>query len=777
MKLQYESIPAKWEQGLPLGNGRLAAMVWGEKTDIISLNHEWIWTGNYKVRKNQKTANFLPMVRAYLDEGDYFRANALAAVAFGGNGGISPLERRMDSFQPAGELQVSYKGVLKKAVRGLDLRQGYATCEKTYTNNKVCLTAWCDVVKDVVCLKYTAEAPIDFAMEYIREAQKGASTQTAYTAGGFRFDCHMGEGVSFCAMGQIATDGVVSATQAGITVQQATAVTIFMNIGTQHAGIEAELAQTSLKALRSTALFPQHCAAFAEEMDRCEISVSAAQPQPEFLDTHIAHCKEQGVKDAVLVTAYTRFAQYLMVAGTLRGQLPMHLQGKWNKELAPKWNSDYHLNVNLQMNYWAAHAMDLSIQCKKMLEYVKVLLPQAKQAAQDLYGCKGVLYPLNSDIWGNCTAEAYNYSVWVGAAGWLCRHFMDYYDYTQDRNMLATEIYPFVREVVAFYEDYFTFAPDGTVQIQPSQSPENKFAGGGYFPVSICTNAAMDVQIAYETLESAMQCARILETDAEDAARWEALLLHFPPFAIGDDGRLLEWDTQDKKELELGHRHVSHLYGVYPAQLFGPSKRVAQFAAARKSLEYRLQHSGAHTGWSCAWAACLFARFLDGDAVQENLHNLICNLSSVSLLDLHPNYYPATETENRADTPALFTQPEKNPPMIFQIDGNLGAAAAVCEALVQVREGEIHLLCAKAPLWRQGYVRGMVLTGGHKISFAWQENTLTQLVLVLGAQGRAVFAPLGQVTMPQKGVTQAASGALHLEGVAGKCFVLLGEAL
>lgn len=763
MKLYYHNLSQKWEDGLPVGNGRLAAMLWGAQDEIISLNHEWIWTGDFKHRENQKSAHFLPYVREYLNNKDFFRANALAALAFGGNGGISPLERRMDSYQPAGDLRIEYKENPTETFHTLDLETGTAESRREFAGYSVSSSVYCDCSADVVSYTLQSTKSVDFTFKFIREPSKHAKTACVYKENGFEFNADLGEGVSFAVKATIKTDGAVKVSQGSLLVCNATHFSVTLNIGTAHAGIEKELAKTDLTAYDKAAAYPAHCAKFSAAMNRCTIEV-CPNDEHAFLNERVAKLRESKKTDPQLFSRYAAFAQYMLVAGSICAELPLNLQGKWNRDLAPKWNSDYHFNINIQMNYWFSDGFGYAEYTKQMLEYARTLLPAARKAAMDLYGCRGILYPLNSDIWANSTAEAYNYAVWIAAAGWLCQHFVRYYVYTGDADYLRTAIYPFIRETVQFYEDYFVQSADGTLNIMPSQSPENKFEGGGYFPVSVCANSAMDVQIAYDTFRFAVFAAKELGVDKADCARWQDNLTHFPPFAIGKDGRLLEWDSDDKIEIEKGHRHASHLFGVYPASLFTPETRTEQFEAAKKSLAFRLENSGGHTGWSCAWSACLSARFLDGASVSSNLNKLITSLSSETLLDLHPNYYPQDEKSTRGDTPSLFTKPVADPPMIFQIDGNLGAAAALAEALVQVRDGVIYLLPARDKSWTHGRVNNLRLPFGNIISFAWDESGITSLSITLGFRKSARFAPVEGADIPQ-----------IISGSIGEAFILIGE--
>jgi alpha-L-fucosidase 2 len=320
------------------------------------------------------------------------------------------------------------------------------------------------------------------------------------------------------------------------------------------------------------------------------------------------------------------------------------------------------------MNYWMAEAANMPECAESLVQYIERFIPHAKKAAADLYGCRGIWMPLTSDAWGRATPEACGWAVWIGAAPWMAQHIWRHFEYSGDLNFLRDRAYPFFKEVAQFYEDYLVEDADGVLQIMPSQSPENRFEGTGTWPVSIGVSSAMDVQLAHDALGYAIKTTAILGVDEDFRKKWEAMRSHLPAFKIGTDGRLLEWD-KEQDEVEPGHRHLSHLYGLYPSDLFNPIDRPAEYDAAIKSLRFRLAQGGGHTGWSRAWVACFFARVGNGAEMWKHVNELIMDFATVSLLDLHP-------------------------PGIFQIDGNLGGVEAVIQGLVQYWGGKVHLLRA-----------------------------------------------------------------------------------
>ena len=288
----------------------------------------------------------------------------------------------------------------------------------------------------------------------------------------------------------------------------------------------------------------------------------------------------------------------------------------------------------------------------------------------------------------------------MGAAPWLGQHMFMHWRYTKDKKFLKERCYPFLKEAAAFYEDYL-FEKDGELWIAPSQSPENRFEGTGDWPVSIGVNSAMDVELVTELFNSAIESAQVLGVDGEKVDKWQDILERLPKLGADSTGRLNEWD-KERVEVEPGHRHLSHLYGLFPSQLFQPDSW--EWKAAEKSLDARLSHGGGHTGWSRSWVACLMARLGRGEEAWQHFMALIGDFATVSLLDLHP-------------------------PRIFQIDGNMGGTACVCEMLMQSRRDALYLLPALPSAWPEGSVKNFCAQDGVRASFAWKDGVLTEAEL------------------------------------------------
>jgi len=365
------------------------------------------------------------------------------------------------------------------------------------------------------------------------------------------------------------------------------------------------------------------------------------------------------------------------------------------------------------MNYWMAEPANMPECAESLIKYVKSFMKSGQDAAQKLYGCRGIYLPITTDAWGISTPESFGCAVWIGAAPWIAQHLWWHYTYSGDKNYLRNTAYEFFTAVAEFYEDYLVEDEQGILQIMPSQSPENRFKGTGHFQVSIGVSAAMDVQLAYDAFKYAISAAEALKLDEDKVAKWKQLQSKLPEFKIGKDGRLLEWNDE-MEEQEPGHRHLSHLYGLYPSDLFTPEKRTEQYYAAIKSSHSRLSHGGGHTGWSRAWVSCLFARIGDSDRFYEHYTALIKDFATISLLDLHP-------------------------PRIFQIDGNLGAVSAVIEAIVGYYDGKVHLIKALPKEWKNGYLNGIKVPGGHKINVKWQDGKVVELSVQIGYKGKVII--------------------------------------
>ncbi|MDR2135397.1 MAG: glycoside hydrolase N-terminal domain-containing protein [Treponema sp.] len=707
-----------WMEGLPVGNGRLAAMSWQDGDgDVLTINHEWLWRGVNRNRKPEDNAGQLEFVRSLLKKGDYFRAGLFANLYFAGNGGISAEKGRVDSYQPAAELRFQSRRASPFVSRSLDIRRGIATVER----GPVTATVFADCVSGLVYASWKSGGVLEGELGLSRPEDSGAGTRIEASPAAITLDCAFHGGISYRLTAEITTDGTVAVAAGGrVSVSGASYLCCAVNVGTSVKGIDEELGR--YRALDAAEAERRHVEKFSAVMDRVVFELESPAGSANLslpVEERVALMKK-GAADNGLCALYYHFGRYLLVSSAISGELPPNLQGKWNDRIDPSWDCDYHFDINLQMNHWPAEPCNMGECADKLLRYAESFYESGAAAAKSLYGCRGIYLPIQTDAWGVSTPESFGWAVWIGAAPWIAWHFWQRYVYSGDKEFLKNRAYRFFREVARFYEDYLVEDEQGVFQIMPSQSPENTFAGAGHanLPVTICVSSAMDVQLCYDALGYAIDAAEILGLDEEKVAAWKDIRRRLPPFGIGSDGRLLEWN-EEKKEPEPGHRHVSHLYGVYPSEIFTAEKRPAHYEAALKALEYRLGHGGGHSGWSRSWAAALMARFGKAEGFYEHYTALIKDFATMTLLDTHP-------------------MGGWTPPVCFQIDGNFGGVAAVNEALVRCVDGKIHILPALPKAWPGGAIKGIKTPGGHTVDIVWNQGKAVSADITLGFSGEAL---------------------------------------
>lgn len=709
-RLWYRKPACDWTEGLPIGTGRLAAMVLGTcPRERLALNHEWLWEGIHRFRDVEPAAHHLAEVRALLLAGDYEQGTVLGNRYFGGGGGISGTPTRVDSFQTAGDLYIEFTHLpWHDYVRELDLSTGLA--EVSYGAVRAARYRreyLAHLTEDLLLARFTCDGqPFCCTLWLDRICDPACALRVGADRTGLWLRGDIQDGIRFAVRADVFVTGGTTEVYDGrkLAVVDATEVLVTVDIGTSAQGSspEDELARRGLSTTDWPQLLHSHTAEHARHYGSMVLELPCDEPDLP-TDERIRRLRN-GVPDPGLALLYFNFGRYLLCASSATATLPATLQGRWCEELHPCWNSDLHQDVNIQMCYWAAEPGGLQAYHEALFRHIERQVPHGREAARKLYGCEGVWLPIQTDPWGRCTPESDGWAVWIGAAAWLSQHLWWHWEFGRDETFLRDRAYPFLKEVARFYESYFMEGQDGTLLIVPSQSPENRFTlSGPRYPVSLCVNAAMDVQLARDALSHAAEAAETLGVDAGDAARWRALCRRLPPMRVGSRGQLLEWN-EEFEEAEPGHRHISHLYGLYPGDQICPRRTPELFAAAMRSLELRLEAMGGHTGWSRAWTACCFARAGRGDEALHHVEHLITDFATDSLLDLHP-------------------------PRIFQIDGNLGAVAAVLEMLIQSYHEELHLLPALPALWRQGTARGLRARGGFRVNLSWHDGVLTEAVV------------------------------------------------
>ena len=689
--LRYSHPAYEFKNGLPIGNGRLAAMICGDDKNIrIALNHEWLWRGDNRFRDADDVSSHLPEVRELILKGDFLKATELANEYFAGLGGISSVKNRVDPYQPAGDLTVFTDG--GEYQRTLDLSTGEAVVSIGSTGFRI----FADFNTGFIVMKLSGDyslslSRVDDPMCDVRI--EGLSLSGLFTSG-----------ISFEVKArEYPCDGYV---------------TVLLDIATNANGSKI---MDFPEDADYDKMFALHCPKFKEALGPSSVELKCDIPDKD-TDVRIKDFKEG--RDNAFPLLYFEYGRYLIVSGS-SGRLPLNLQGKWNEDLLPPWDCDYHLDINIQMAYWAAPALGLFRQEETFFNLCERYIPHGREMAKKLYGCRGVYFTLQTDVWGRMTPESKGWAVWIGAAPWMATHFVRYWKYTLDEDFLVNRAYPFLKDIAAFYRDYLVKI-DGVYHVLPSQSPENRFEGTGIYPVSIGIDSAMDLELARITLGNCIEISEYLDVDAGEREIWRELIENLAPLSVDSVGRLNEFD-RERKEPEPGHRHLSHLFGLYPGELFaeGDPLRIA----CEKSLDYRLSFGGGHTGWSRSWVACLMARLGRKEEGWKHLKALICDFATESLLDLHP-------------------------PRIFQIDGNLGGTAAIIEMLLSCERNVVTILKGLPSEWDSGRFSHLIAPGTLDVSAEWINGEAVKVELKAKKAGNWILKVNDKtlsITLPDNG--------------------------